>query len=192
MRSLIVLLLALVGCAAPSIRGDFRSQLEEPRVGTAFIGEISAGSLDEAASVLIEAPSVISFTIDSPGGSVRVGLAFIELMKHARASGSVIHCTVDGMAASMAAVIFEQCDVRLMKRDAALMFHTVSVSGVEGNQWEIERLAKYMAALNKRLAIMAAAKMNISLAEYEARVMDNDWWLGWEEAVAVAAADGVR
>jgi ATP-dependent protease ClpP protease subunit len=189
MKALCFVFVALVGCASAP---DFHNRATASSVGAADIGEIAAGNLDEAASVLTEAPDVVMFTIDSPGGSVRVGLAFIELMKQAQARGTVIHCTVDGMAASMAAVIFERCDVRLMKRDAALMFHTVSISGVEGNQWEIERLAQYMAGLNKRLAILASVKMRISLAEYEARVRDFDWWLGWEEAIAVGAADGLR
>lgn len=196
MKALGLVILALVGCATPSIRGDFRNQLGADDQTIQIAGKIDEGNdgLLLAAIVLESAPRAIHLMIDSPGGSVRVGVGFIEIMRSAQESGTVILCTIPsgGMAASMAAVIFERCDVRTMERGSALMFHTVSVGGVEGNQWDMERLARYMASLNRRLAILASAKLSISLAEYEARVADNDWWLGWEEAVAVGAADASR
>lgn len=195
MRFLALSLVLLSACVPASVSPQFRNEAAvsvpvAPVYGN-IVGEIDGdnANLVAAAELLVQAPAYVHFRIDSPGGSVRIGLAFIERMREAQANGTVIACTIDGMAASMAAVIFERCDVRMMKRDAALMFHTVSIGGAEGNQWEMERLAKMMAGLNRRLAILAAAKMKISLAEYEARVRDNDWWLGWEEAVTVGAAD---
>jgi ATP-dependent protease ClpP protease subunit len=182
----------LVGCAPAHVAG-FRAEAQSaPTVGAADIGPIDVNvPLLMAAKVLESAPSVVLFKIDSPGGDVGVGLAFIDLMRAAQAKGSVIHCTIPagGMAASMAAVIFEQCDVRTMKRGAALMFHTVSVSGVGGNQWDLERLTRQMASWNKQLAILAVAKMRITLSEYEERTHDFDWWLDRDEAAEVGAAD---
>lgn len=157
------------------------------------IGEINAENAGVllAEIVLKSAPAVVRLRIDSPGGSVGVGLAFIDIMRAAQESGTSVQCTIPsgGMAASMAAVIFERCDVRTMEKGAALMFHTVSVGAADGNQWDLERLARRMAAWNKEIAILASAKMTITLSEYEQHVADFNWWLGREDALAVGAAD---
>jgi ATP-dependent protease ClpP protease subunit len=188
-----LLSLALVGCA-PSLKNlDVRGEAGpvDALVKTAYIGEVDADSLDAAAMVLMESPPVVNLIIDSPGGSVRVGLVFVDLMRAAQANGTHIRCVVNGMAASMGAYILQACDQRLMTKQSAVMFHTVSVSGIEGTQYDLERVTEYLETLNHRLAIFIAGRLKISLADYEARVHDRDWWLGYEEALAVGAVDAV-
>lgn len=136
----------------------------------------------------------VVLTINSPGGGVWAGLELIESMREAQSRGVSITCLVpkNGMAASMAAAVLQSCDTRLMaRRGASLLFHTVSVGEVSGNQFDFERLTRMMRSLNKRLAILCSARLKISLADYEANVADFDWWLGADESLAVGAVDGL-
>jgi ATP-dependent protease ClpP protease subunit len=130
--------------------------------------------------------------IDSPGGSVDAGLKLVDVMRTAQRNGTKVTCIVDGWAASMAGYILQACDARYMTKQSAVMFHTVSVSFAPGgNQWDVERFAQRMREINKVLAIFIAGRLRIPLAEYEDRVTDRDWWLGYEEALNVGAVDGV-
>lgn len=162
-------------------------------VPTVAINDVTAEGLMVAVIALTVAPPELTFVIDSPGGSVDVGVAFVELMREAQAKGTRITCKVPdrGMAASMATYILEACDVRYMGKQSALLFHTVSVSQVKGNQWDIERLTRQMDSWNRMLAIFISGRMRITLGEYLARVADRDWLVGWEEAIAIGAVDGV-
>jgi len=190
MRLLGVAFLLLFGCN--SGRSYLRASADPAPSVVDIEGEISDRNLFYPTLALKTATDPVTFRIDSPGGDVDAGMAFIEEMRAAQRRGVAITCIVDGMAASMAAVITEVCDLRLIRRQSALMFHTVSISFAPGgNQWEFERLVQAMKEWNKRLAIIAVGRMKITLAEYEANTHDKDWWLGYEEALEVGAVDGV-
>lgn len=178
-------LCALLACAP-------LAQAKAPSVAYADIGPIYTLDLIGPKIALLQRTDVVRFRLNSPGGSVEAGMNFVDAMRAAQRRGTKIECVVDGMAASMAAYILQACDVRLMTAQSQIMFHTVSVDEVEGgNQWHFERLAQELAAWNKRLAIFIAGRLKLSIEEYEARVYDRDYWVGFEEALKIGAVDGV-
>ena len=73
--------------------------------------------------------SPIDVVISSPGGSISHGLMLINAMKEVKAKGVVIRCYVPTLAASMAYVIFTQCDERYALPYATLLFHSPRVFG---------------------------------------------------------------
>ncbi len=197
--------LLYLGCVPPTAFLDLsepQDPVQEPAnpvaipevIEVAYVGEINDEGVDAAASLLIRAESEhlkhVWLVFDSPGGSVRTGYQFLAVMQAAQRGGTRVVCEIpkNSMAASMAAFLFVHCDDRLMAKGAALMFHTVSTSDQAGNQWDYERLAKYMRSLNKRLAISIVGNLKITLREYEANVEDNDWWVDQTEAVEIGAA----
>lgn len=193
LRSLSLLLTLFIACAPsrPAPRASFHPVAQFQSDNAVEIGPIGDMSLVRVMAALRGAPAHVVFKIDSPGGYVGAGLRMVDAMKYAQSQGTHITCVVDGMAASMAGYILMACDRRYMTRQSSLMFHTVSVGGVDGNAWDFERLAKRMKELNKMLAIFIAGRMKIPLAEYEAKTHDADWWVGYEEALEIGAIDGV-
>ncbi len=134
--------------------------------------------------------SAIVVDIDSPGGSVGTMLGIMETMKDARAQGMTIHCRVDGMAASAAAVIFEtSCDVREMTPTSALLFHEPAMGEISGKEWDFRKAADSLADTNKRMAILVAPHLHMTAAQYMAWIHDRDQWLGRDEALAMGASD---
>ncbi len=157
------------------------------------IGPINTENLLFPRLALLLARDAITFEVDSPGGYVDAGFDFVNEMVAAQRRGVVITCIIPrgGMAASMAAYIFEACDVRKMHRQSSILFHSVSVSQAPGGTVDdIERFAREMRELNHRLAIFISGRLNLGIAEFERRIR-GDWWLGWEEALEVGAVDGV-
>jgi ATP-dependent protease ClpP protease subunit len=165
----------------------------------AAAGAYTTASLDGAIDDASVAPLVAALghpleafylRIDSPGGSVSAGLELVTAMRAAQRRGTIIWCSVDGWAASMAAYVLQACNVRVMTKQSAIMFHTVSVPLTRGgNRWDFERLAQQLADANKMMAIFIAGRLNITLATYEANTRDRDWWVGYEEALVVGAVD---
>lgn len=131
--------------------------------------------------------------IDSPGGSVGVGLGLLGLMKEAKKQGMVISCRVveDGTAASMAAIVFlSGCTKRSMAPTASLLFHEPALREVDGGkEGDIRRVADLLADTNKRLAILVAPRLKMTAASYMAWIHDRDRWVSVEEAKAMGALD---
>lgn len=186
MRPFTLTVLLFVACAHPS-PGSVRDETY------VLAGEVLDATVAPIVEALDSTPSGrrLTLIIDSPGGAVSSGLELIEHLQNAQYRGVVIVCAVPRYAASMAAVILETCDVRLVGKQALLLFHTSSITGASGNAWELSRLVREIKGINHRLAILVAGRLNMPLKDYEARVEDQDWLLGYEEALAVGAADGV-
>jgi ATP-dependent protease ClpP protease subunit len=132
----------------------------------------------------------VRIRINSPGGSVGIGLGLSGVIQDVRRSGTKVICVVDGKAASMAAYILQACSVRAMTPQSSIMFHEPSISA-DGNQWGLLEVVQRLGEVNQRMAIFIAGRLKISLAEYKKRIRNRDWWLGKDEALAVGAVDVV-
>jgi ATP-dependent protease ClpP protease subunit len=67
----------------------------------------------------------IDIVINSPGGEIESGMAFVNLMASARAQGSTITCYVEDIAASMAFQILTQCSKRYALPASMMLWHGV-------------------------------------------------------------------
>lgn len=72
--------------------------------------------------------SPIYMLINSPGGSVQAGMAFVDAMRAAKRRGVVFHCATQVMAASMAFIFINECQRRYAAANARLLFHPISLS----------------------------------------------------------------
>ncbi len=68
----------------------------------------------------------ILLLISSGGGSVDFGLAFIRAIKKAQAKGKKVYGHVYGQAMSMAFLVLQCCDVRIMGSGDILMMHGIT------------------------------------------------------------------
>lgn len=137
--------------------------------------------------VKADSKAAINVVIDSPGGSVDAGRKMIVKMK---ATDAPFHCYVDGMAASMAAMIFEQCDKRYVQEYAVVMFHEMSFGGLEGPAFQLK---SYMDHAIKHWTLIqkdTAARIGIDLKDFQDRSRE-EWWLIADEAVNENVADAV-
>ena len=93
----------------------------------------------------------VTLLIDSPGGRVDVGMAFVETMRAAQSQGVHFTCIIDGKAMSMALVIFSECDTRRAVFGSRLMWHSAAFGAcVRFNTFTLQELSQQMDELNTK------------------------------------------
>ena len=131
----------------------------------------------------------ITLNIMSPGGSVHAGLAIIDA---ARACSCPIETVGYGLCASMGAMILA-CAApkgsRLLLPNTEVMIHQV-LSGVQGQQTDIQIEANHLASMRNRLDQLLAEACEKTPEEITTLTERNSW-LSAEEAIQAGIADTI-
>lgn len=129
--------------------------------------------------------SDIILVLDTPGGSVDAGLQIIEV---ANGLSKKVH-TLTIFAASMGFQLAQNLGTRYIINYGTLMSHRATITGLGGQfDGELESRYKYLKSDIDQLDIIAATRMNISVADYKALIKDEYWVKGYQ-AVTDKAAD---
>jgi ATP-dependent Clp protease, protease subunit len=131
----------------------------------------------------------ISLYINSPGGSVSAGMAIYDTMQYIKPDVST-YCV--GQAASMAAVLLAAGakGKRTLLPNSRVLIHQPLISGLQGQQTDIEIHAKDMLMMRDRLDEILAYHTGKSKEEIH-RDTERDRILGAKEAVEYGLADRV-
>lgn len=130
----------------------------------------------------------IAVRINSRGGDVFEGMAIYNALRQADGDVKIY---VDGLAASIAAVIALCGKPLYMSPYAKLMLHNVS-GGTYGNAEELRQVAAQMETLQGNLAEMIAKRCGMTADEVKTAYMDgSDHWIDAEDAVEMGLADGL-
>ena len=168
---------------------------DEDAVSILLYGQIGSGEkmVDSAAVVaelmeLTDKYKNIDVRINSMGGEVYAGMAIFNAL---RSSDANINIYVDGVAASMAAVI-ALCGRPLhMSKYARLMLHQVS-GGVMGTSAQIRSYADQVDALTNVLVDVVAERAGMKPEEVKVKWFDGeDHWITAQEAVNLKLADSI-
>ncbi|MCM1234752.1 MAG: ATP-dependent Clp protease proteolytic subunit [Roseburia sp.] len=151
-------------------------------------GDVKSGGLAAELKAAESTGSRIEVRINSIGGDVYSGIAIYNALKH---SPGDVHIFIDGVAASMAAVIALCGKPVEMSKYARLMLHSVS-GGCYGNKTELRKCIDEIQALEGSLSDMLAVKLDISKEEVmETYFDDNDHWLTAQEALSSGLIDSI-
>ena len=131
----------------------------------------------------------ISIYINSPGGSVSAGLAIYDTMQYIKPDVAT-YCV--GQAASMAAVLMAAGTrgKRTLLPNSRILIHQPLISGLQGQQSDIEIHAKDMLSLRDRLDEILAYHTGKSKEDVH-RDTERDRILTAKEAVEYGLADRV-
>ena len=130
----------------------------------------------------------IDVRINSRGGDVFSGMAIYNAL---RQSKSDITIYIDGVAASIAAIIALCGKPLYMSPYAKLMLHSVS-GGTWGNASALRQTADQMEQLQKDLANMIAGRCGMKAKDVQAKYFDEkDHWIDAPEAVEMKLCDGI-
>ena len=168
-----------------------------PGTDTAAIllyGDVGDGNSVDAGKIVSELIALeaqyphIDVRINSCGGGVFSGMAIYNAL---RQSKSDITIYIDGVAASIAAIIALCGKPLYMSPYAKLMLHNIS-GGTYGNSEDLRQVAQQMDALQTDLANMIAGRCGMTAAAVAARYFDGqDHWIDAGEAVSMKLADGI-
>lgn len=128
----------------------------------------------------------IKVHINSPGGSVFEGLAIYNALKSTRAK---IETYADALAASIASVIFQAGDKRVMAPHSRLMIHDAQ-SMAEGNAEDIAKMVERLEDASQNIASVYAARAGKDATHWR-DLMRAETWFSEEAAVEAGLADSV-
>lgn len=133
--------------------------------------------------------------INSPGGSVVHGMSLVDQLTRYSQRGGGSHeltITVRGFAASMAAIILQTADIRLMGSEAYLLVH--EPSGVaEGSTENIKDIAAWFDTVSDRIARLFVERSagKISLKNFQTLWKRRDVYLDSEKSLSYGFVDGI-
>lgn len=130
----------------------------------------------------------ITIRFSSPGGSVVDGLALYDTIMAVRGQGIRITTYALGWAASMAAVLLQAGEERIIGANAYILIHEIS-SGAIGKLSELEDETKFCRKINDRLFNILSERAKIKRATIINRAKRKDWWLDSEDCLKYGFAD---
>lgn len=150
--------------------------------------EVKSGAFASTLKAAEVSGSAVEVRVNSVGGDVYSGIAIFNAIKNFRGD---VRIYVDGVAASMAAVIALCGKPVMMSRYARLMIHSVS-GGCYGNKTELLKCISEIESLEDSLAEILASRMNIGKESVKAAYFDGqDHWLTADEASSSGLVDGI-
>lgn len=138
----------------------------------------------------------IEIQINSPGGSIFAGFALVDFIRGLRQKGHRVTMVALGMAASMAGVLMQAADVRVMGANCFLLIHEGSLGAI-GDFGEVEDRVKLMEQMHERILSLfeeRAKPINPKTTKkfIRQRWQRRDWWLNSQTAHELGLVDEVR
>jgi ATP-dependent Clp endopeptidase proteolytic subunit ClpP len=142
-------------------------------------------------------PTPLTIVFNSPGGSVIDGLALFDFIQQVRRAGHHVTTSALGMAASMAGILLQAGDHRVMAKESWVLIHQVSASAM-GSFGEMADRLSWLDKVQERILDIFANRAQASNAEKPvtrrtiARNWERtDWWIDSDEALKLGLVDEV-
>jgi len=133
----------------------------------------------------------IEIQINSPGGSIIDGFALIDFIRGLRENGHEVTMIAYGYAASMAGVLLQAADRRLMGKHALMLIHEGSLGAI-GDFGKVEDRLKLMKMMHDKILALFTERAKLSAGQIRSRWERKDWWLTAEEALKHGFVDEIR
>lgn len=133
----------------------------------------------------------IEIVFNSPGGSVIDGMALWDHIQLVRSAGHHVTTSSVGMAASMAGILLQAGDVRIMGKESWLLIHEGSF-GAMGSVGEVEDTVEWVKKIGDRIADIFASRSKMSKAAIKRKWHRKDWWISSDEALKLGFVDELR
>lgn len=168
-----------------------------------FLGKVSESSVATCVRELgfwnrSDPKCDIEIILNSPGGEVIAGMALFDYLQFLRGKGHKITTVAIGYAASMAGILLQAGDVRVMGREAYVLIHEVSF-GAGGKIGEVEDEVAFVRKIQDRVlnifskrSLAVQPKTGLTAKQFANRWHRKDWWLDSDEAWRLGVVDEVR
>jgi len=129
---------------------------------------------------------LLNVHINSPGGSVFAGFTLYNILKRHPAA---VATHVDGMAASIASVVLQGADERVMATNGMVMIHNPMAIAL-GYAEDLRKVADDLDKIREPIVKSYSDRVSVSDDEVKA-MMDAETWMTAEEAVEKGFADRI-
>lgn len=133
----------------------------------------------------------IELVFNSPGGSVIDGFALWDYLALLKREGHHLTTVCRGMAASMAGILLQAGDVRVVGSESVILVHEISF-GAGGKIGEVEDEVAFAKMLTQRVLKIFASRTKMTERQIRAKWERKDWWLDSDEALKLGFCDEIR
>lgn len=134
----------------------------------------------------------IELMITSPGGSVIAGLGLYDHLAQLKRAQSVHLTTVGiGIAGSMAGLLLQAGDTRVMTRESWLLIHESQFS-VEGAMGSVKDTVDWVEKIQERMVDIFVTRSKMPRAQFLKNIKRTNWWLSSADALKHGFVDEVR
>ena len=144
----------------------------------------------------------IEVRFTSPGGEVLSGMSLFDYLLGLRRDGHHLTTSAYGYAASMAGILLQAGDTRVVGKESYILIHEISTA-IRGKIGDIEDEVEFIKKIQDRVLEIFADRAKLAGANGTANKPLNkrdfkknwnrrDWWLTSEEALAGGVVDEVR
>ena len=167
-----------------SFTGTFRLYGEVDSISVERLRQATA----RYAAAYPEAP--ITLIISSPGGSAFDGMVLFDHLRALSGDGHKITTVVRGMAGSMAGILAQAGDDRVIGPESYLVIHEAS-SDAWGTASEMGDHVELLNRLCRQFEGIYARRSKISAKEIKLRTKKTDWYVNSAEAKKLGFADRI-
>ena len=173
--------------------GHFHTYLLNGEIGAA----LTNGAIQQFSVWQRQDPGCdITINMNSPGGSIIDGFALIDFLRGLRVGGPDVpphKVTINalGMCASMAGVILQAADHRVIGANAVYLIHEGSF-GASGDYANVKDRVELMEILHARILDLYAERSTLSRVQIKHRWTRKDWWFTAEDALKHGFVDEVK
>lgn len=132
--------------------------------------------------------TVFTLVINSGGGTITDGIHLFDTLRALSASGVEVTTVASGLAASMAAILTQAGDRRVIMGRASFMLHEASAM-VGGRTPELEDRIDWIRSIERDFADILAERSTLDADAIMERWERKDWWLRPSEALALGFFD---
>ena len=147
-------------------------------------------------------PLDLEICFSSPGGDVIEGLALFDYIQETRREGHTVTTSTIGYAASMAGILLQAGNKRVMGAEAWILIHEISF-GAGGKIGEVEDTVSFVKRIQERVIDIFAARCKsagdagtaskpLTKAQLKKHWLRKDWWINSDEALKFGLVDEVR
>ena len=133
----------------------------------------------------------ITLILQSPGGSIVPGMALWDYLQELRAQNHHLTTIARGYAASMAGILLQAGDIRIIGRESWLLIHEASF-GAMGSFGDVEDVVEWIRKIQDRILDIFASRSKLSKAQIKRRWHRKDWWISSNEALKLGFVDEIR
>ncbi len=133
----------------------------------------------------------IEIIFNSPGGGVIDGMALYDYFQTLRRAGHKLTTVTFGMAASMAGILLQAGDVRVIGAESYVLIHEISTMAV-GKIGELEDVVEFTKKIQNRVLKIFAERSHKPVSYFEKHWRRQDWWLDSAECLKLGIVDEVR
>lgn len=133
----------------------------------------------------------IEIIFNSPGGSVIDGMALFDYFQTLRRAGHKLTTVTYGMAASMAGILLQAGDVRVIGAESYVLIHEISTVAI-GKIGELEDVVEFCKKIQKRVISIFADRSHKPESYFEKHWRRKDWWLSSDECLKIGIVDEIR